>query len=122
MQQSSANAALDVYMVAGLEFALAFALIAGFLRKTAYVGGIALSLLIWAVPEGFGGPYEPGTFDVGVGIVYALGLLTLLSLEASREANRGTIDAWIERRIPAWSRWAEVVKQRHASLGSKTES
>ncbi len=117
VQQSSANAALDVYAVAGLEFALAFALIAGFLRKTAYVGGIVLSLLIWAVPEGFGGPYEPGTFDIGVGIIYAMALLILLTLETSREANRGTFDAWIERRIPAWSRWAEVVQQRHSSSG-----
>ena len=118
VQQSSANATLDVYAVAGLEFALAFACIAGFLRKSAYVGGIALSLLIWAVPEGFGGPYDPGTFDIGTGIIYAFALLVLLSLEVNREANRGTFDAWIELRIPSWSRWAEVVKQETASPGT----
>jgi uncharacterized membrane protein YphA (DoxX/SURF4 family) len=111
VQQASANASLDVYAVMGLEFALTFALVAGFLRKTAYVGGIALSLLIWAVPEGFGGPYGPGTFDIGVGIVYAFFFLSLLALEASPEANRGTLDAMIERRVPAWSRWAEIVPQ-----------
>lgn len=121
VQQSNANAVLDVDLVAGLEFALAFALIAGFLRKTAFTGGIALSLLIWAVPEGFGGPYAPGTFDIGTGIVYAIAFLMLLALEVDCQANVGTLDARIERRIPSWSRWAEVVKQRPATSmgGSK---
>lgn len=111
VQQSNANAAADVFLTAGLEFALAFALIAGVLRKTAYMGGISLSLMIWAVPEGFGGPYEPGTFDIGTGIIYAMAFLMLLALEVDQGANFGTLDAWIERRIPTWSRWAEVVKQ-----------
>jgi uncharacterized membrane protein YphA (DoxX/SURF4 family) len=111
IQQTAANASFDVYTVAGLEFGLAFSLVAGFLRKTAYFGGIALSLLIWAVPEGFGGPYGPGTFDIGVGVIYALGFLLLLALEVSPHANRGTLDAWIERRLGGWSRVSEVVHQ-----------
>lgn len=115
VHQTSASAALDVSLAAGLEFALAFALFAGFLRKLAYFGGIALSLVIWAVPEGFGGPYVPGTFDIGTGIVYALAFLILLALEVSQDASRGTLDARIERRIPGWARWAEVVPQRCSS-------
>jgi nitrite reductase (NO-forming) len=109
VRQTSANAAFDVYLVTGLEFALAFALIAGFLRKLAYLGGIFLSLLIWSVPEGFGGPYYSGTFDIGTGVVYALAFLFLLALETSRDSSRGTLDAWIGRRIRGWSRWSEVV-------------
>ena len=115
VRQSSASAALDVSLVAGLEFALAFALFTGFLRKIAYIGGIALSLLIWAVPEGFGGPYVPGTFDTGTGIVYALALLVFVALEVSPDSSRGTLDARIARRIPGWARWAEVVPQRRSS-------
>lgn len=122
VHQTSAQAALDVYIVAVLEFGLAFALIAGFLRKAAYLGGIALSLLIWAVPEGFGGPYDPGTFDVGVGLIYGLAFVFLLVLEIDREANRGTLDAWVERRVSGWSRWAEVVRQGHEQVGIVTES
>ncbi len=121
VQQSSAHAVLDTYAVAALEFALAFALIGGFLRKSAYLGGIALSLLIWTVPEGFGGPYETGTFDIGTGVVYAIALLFLLALEVDPESNRGTLDAWIERRVASWSRWAEVVKQSRDSVGGSQE-
>jgi nitrite reductase (NO-forming) len=115
VHQTSASAALDVSLVAGLEFALAFALFTGFLRKLAYIGGIALSLLIWAVPEGFGGPYVPGSFDIGTGLVYALAFLLLLALEVSHDSSRGTLDARIERRIPGWDRWAEVVPQRRST-------
>lgn len=111
VQQTSTYAALDVYGVAALEFALAFALIGGFLRKTAYVGGVALSLVIWAVPEGFGGPYETGTFDIGTGVVYALAFLFLMALEVNPHSNRGTLDRWIESRVPSWSRWSEMVSE-----------
>jgi nitrite reductase (NO-forming) len=123
VQQASTNSVSDVYAVAGLEFAVSFALIAGFLRKTAYFGGIALSLLIWAVPEGFGGPYNPGTFDIGVGVVYAMAFLFLLALEADRDANRGTLDSWLGRRFSGWSRWAEVAEQAAVSAeGQQAEA
>ncbi len=39
-----------VYLTGVLELALGLALILGFMRKVAYLGGIALSLFIWAVP------------------------------------------------------------------------
>ena len=50
-----------VYGTGLLEMVLAFSLVFGFLRKIAYVGGFVLSFFIWAVPEGFGGPYGPGS-------------------------------------------------------------
>ncbi len=115
VQQATDYSVFDVDVVAGLEFALAFALVAGFLRKSAYIGGIALSLLIWAVPEGFGGPYETGSFDIGTGVVYAMAFLFLIALEISSDANRGTLDEFFERRVSRWSGWAEVVKQTPAS-------
>ncbi len=49
---------LFTWAVGVMELLLAFALIFGFARKFAYFGGIALSLIIWTVPEGFGGPYH----------------------------------------------------------------
>lgn len=106
--QAQQYAALDVGVVTFLELALCVSLILGLLRKTAYLGGIGLSLFIWAVPNGFGGPYNVGTFDVGVGVIYAIAFLFLLVLDADPSAKVGTVDGWIERRWPGWARWAEV--------------
>lgn len=106
--QSQQYAALDVSVVAFLEFALSASLLLGFLRKPAYLGGIGLSLLIWAIPEGFGGPFELGTFDIGVGVIYAIAFVFLLVLDAEPSARVGTLDGLLERRWPGWARWAEV--------------
>jgi uncharacterized membrane protein YphA (DoxX/SURF4 family) len=74
--QATNSGTAIVYTVGSLEVALGLALVLGFMRKYAYVGGIVLSLLIWAVPEGFGGPYGAGTgaTDIGTGIIYALAM------------------------------------------------
>lgn len=106
--QVSSGAQFWVYLVGILELAIAFALIAGFMRKTAYFGGILLSLFIWAVPEGFGGAYGPGATDIGTGIVYAMVFLFLLVLNATHGTNPYTLDAKIEKKIPRWKTVAEV--------------
>lgn len=108
LAQANSNGGVDVALVAGLEFLLALALVLGLLRKVAYIGGFALSLLVWATAEGFGGPYDPGTFDVGAGIVYAIAFLFLLVLDGALPFDPFTLDARIERRWPKWTSWAEV--------------
>lgn len=104
---AAGNPAIFVYAIGLLELALAFALIFGFMRKMAYGGGIALSLLIWAVPEGFGGPYGPGSTDVGTGIVYAIAFLFLFALALYRRQDRLSLDALIGRKIRWWKKIAE---------------
>lgn len=52
---ASAYPALIVYLCGLTKLALAFPLIAGFMRKLFYGNGFVLSLLIWMAPEGFGG-------------------------------------------------------------------
>lgn len=106
--QASSNPALIVYSTGALELLLAFCLIAGFARKTAYGGGAILSLLIWAVPEGFGGPYGPGATDIGTGIVYAMAFLFLIILNASNGTNPYSLDSIIEKKIKWWKVLAEV--------------
>jgi hypothetical protein len=59
------------------------ALVTGFLRKTAYLAGIMLSLMIWAIEEGFGGPYGPGSADIGAAIMYAFVLIAIIIVERS---------------------------------------
>jgi rusticyanin len=108
LSQANAYGPLDVALVGSFEFFLAVALIAGLLRKTAYLVGLILSLSIWAIPEGFGGPYDPGTFDIGVGIVYAIGFLFLIALDADPTSRAQTLDEKIEKRWPRWAAIAEV--------------
>ena len=108
--QATANPAGIVDTTGALELALGIALVFGLGRKLAYAGGTALSLLIWAVPEGFGGSYGPGTTDVGVGVVYAMLFLGLAILNATYGPSRWSLDAQIERRWPGWARIAEFAR------------
>ncbi|MCI4363080.1 MAG: DoxX family protein [Thermoplasmata archaeon] len=107
--QANGNPSLIVYTVGILELALGIAVVAGLLRKVAYVAGVALSLLIWAVPEGFGGPYSPGAggTDVGAGVIYALLFLALIVFNSVYGVSRYSLDYYIEGRFPSWARLAE---------------
>ncbi len=106
--QTAQNPALWVYLTGTLELAIAFALILGFARKLAYGGGVVLSLFIWAVPEGFGGPYGPGATDIGTGVIYAFAFLLFMVLNATYGPSRYSLDRLLERHWPAWSRIAEI--------------
>jgi uncharacterized membrane protein YphA (DoxX/SURF4 family)/ribosomal protein S18 acetylase RimI-like enzyme len=103
------NAPLIVYTVGGLEVALGLALVLGLMRKVAYAGGVVLSLLIWAVPEGFGGPYQTGAggTDVGTGVIYAIAFLGLILINATYGPSRWSLDYYIEGRFPRWASLAE---------------
>jgi nitrite reductase (NO-forming) len=107
--QATSNSTLIVYTVGTLEIALGLALLLGFMRKIAYLGGVILGLLIWAVPEGFGGPYQTGGggTDIGTGIIYAIALLGLIVINATYGPSRYSLDYYIERRFPGWARVAE---------------
>ena len=109
VSQATSNSTLIVYTVGALEVILALALLLGFMRKVAYVGGVVLSLLIWAVPEGFGGPYGSGAggTDVGTGIIYAIAFLGLIVINASYGPSRWSLDYYIEKRFPRWALVAE---------------
>lgn len=106
---SQATANTIVYTVGILEFVLGLALILGLMRKVAYLGGVVLSLLIWAIPEGFGGPYQTNTggTDVGTGVIYAIAFLGLIVINATYGSSRLSLDYYIERRFPGWARIAE---------------
>ena len=101
------NAAPFVYGIGILEVSLGMALVLGVLRKLACIGGVLLSLLIWSVPEGFGGPYGPGSTDVGTGIVYSFVFLSLIMINAMSGPSKYSLDYFIERRLPSWKRAAE---------------
>ena len=101
------NAAPFVYGIGILEISLGVALVLGVVRKLAYIGGLILSLLIWAVPEGFGGPYGPGSTDIGTGIAYSFVFLSLIIINAMSGTSKYSLDYLIERKFPSWKRVAE---------------
>ena len=104
---TTGNAAAVIYTVGSLEIALGLALVLGLLRKVAYIGGMVLSLLIWAIPEGFGGPYGPGSTDIGTGVIYSFVFLSLIIINATYGPSKYSLDSFLEKRNPAWKRIAE---------------
>lgn len=108
-----ANPALFGYVIAGLELFLGAFLILGLLRKIVYGIGTAYGLLLWSIPEGFGGIYSlPATgfipVSIGTGIVYAFVFFFLALLSATYGRNMYTLDAVIEQDIGWWEKLAEI--------------
>lgn len=89
------------------ETGLALCLLLGLARRLGYTAGAIYTLLIWAVGEGFGGPYTPGTTDVGTGIVYALLFVTLLAFAPPARRERLAVDRLLVPRWPWWRFLAE---------------
>jgi uncharacterized membrane protein YphA (DoxX/SURF4 family) len=105
---TSSNPAFYVYGTGVLEIVLSFCIIVGFSRKPAYTVSLFLSLVIWSVPEGFGGPYGPGSTDIGTGIVYAIVSLLLLLINATFGPSRYSLDFFVEKKWPRWKKIAEL--------------
>src|SRR5205814_7081932 len=81
----SVNPLLFARMLATTETVIAAFLILGIFSNLTYIVGIFLSLGIWSIPEGFGGPYLPGqTTDLVTAFPYALRFVMLLCLYAER--------------------------------------
>lgn len=102
------NPAFFAYFIAVLETLLAISLILGIARKLGYGGGFFLSLLIWTVPEGFGGPYGPSSTDIGTGIIYAFVFVFLAVISSLYGANKYTLDYYIEKKFKKWKTIAEI--------------
>jgi uncharacterized membrane protein YphA (DoxX/SURF4 family) len=90
-----------------LEVALGVALVPGFMPRIAYLGGIIFSLLIWAIPEGFGGPYGPGSTDIETGIIYSFVFLSLIIINTISGPSKYSLDFLLERKCRFWKRLAE---------------
>ena len=95
-----------------IELFLGCALVLGFLRKSAYLCGIMLSLMIWSIVEGFGGPYGPGSTDVGAAIMYAFIFFAIIVVERSSNYNRYSLDVLIERKLNGWKHLAEFYEDK----------
>jgi thiosulfate dehydrogenase (quinone) large subunit len=96
------------YMVAVLETLVAVAVITGFARKLTYISSAVFSVVIWAVAEGFGGPYMSGSSDIGTAVIYAVVFMGLLCLAYYAGTSRFSVDYYLERHISWWWKVAEM--------------
>ena len=94
------------YASALTETAIAVALLTGFARKSVYLLGAGYSLMIWAVGEGFGGPYQSGSTDVGAAIIYTF-VFASLYVADRYGPDAASLDFYLEQRVSWWSRVAE---------------
>ena len=91
------NPPFFAYLTAAVETALAAFLLLGLLTQLTCVVGFTWSLAIWAIPEGFGGPYKPGdSTDVGTALLYALMFAVLFAVAAGRYY---ALDRWLTPRL-----------------------
>ena len=95
------------YLVGTSEVLLGLALVFGFARKLSYTLGMMLSLVIWSIPEGFGGPYGPSSTDIGTGIIYAMVFICLILINTEFGSSHMSLDKLIEKRVKWWHRIAE---------------
>jgi hypothetical protein len=63
-------------------------------------------VVIWAVAEGFGGPYGSGSTDIGAAVMYAVVFLALYGLD-TLVRRAWTLDEHIEQRVSWWRTIAE---------------
>ena len=95
------NPSLFAYAIAITETALALCFILGAFTNLACVAGILLSLGVWTVAEGFGGPYIAGqTVDVGTALPYAILCAVLLCVSAGQYYG---LDRRLARRLGRFS-------------------
>ena len=91
------NPLLFARIEATTETALAVFLILGIFSNLTFITGIFLSLGIWAIPEGLGGPYVPGqSTDIGTAFPYALLFALLLFLSAGSYYG---LDRWLTSKL-----------------------
>lgn len=95
------------YGTTAVEIVIATCLLTGLLRRPLYLLGVGFSLFLWSVPGGLGGPYGPGTVDLGPGIINALLFIALLHLESTTGSPRLALDGLVGRYRPSWRRWVE---------------
>jgi nitrite reductase (NO-forming) len=104
----SSSPAAAYYSIGAIEILLGLVLIVGFLRKPVYIVGILYSLMIWGVAEGFGGPYGPGSTDIGTAVIYAFVFVAMIIAEKSAKFGDYSLDALIIRRWNNWKRLSEL--------------
>ncbi len=94
------NPHVFAYLVAIGETALALGLILGLFSNLTDLVGVLLAFIIWSTAEGFGGPYTPGSTDIGASVIY---ILVFLGFYLSRAGLWLDLDSCLTPRLGRWS-------------------
>jgi uncharacterized membrane protein YphA (DoxX/SURF4 family) len=93
---------LFAVLTAVAETAICLSLLLGIAQRAGFAFGTGLGLLIWAVGEGFGGPYMSGSTDIGCAIMYSvLFAALLLAVPRATRAAAPSLDSRLVARWPA---------------------
>jgi thiosulfate dehydrogenase [quinone] large subunit len=84
-----------------IEVAISLSLIFGIARRLNYFLAAIFSFLLWAVAEGFGGPYVSGSTDVNAGIIYVMVFILLYVVDGIIPPSL-SIDAYLKKHISWW--------------------
>jgi nitrite reductase (NO-forming) len=87
---------LFAHILAVAESLIAIFLIVGAFTNLVCFLGSFLSLGIWTVGEGLGGPYMNGSTDISASIIYVMMFVVLAAMAAGAY---GGVDAWLRPRL-----------------------
>ncbi|HEY2215622.1 MAG TPA: hypothetical protein VGH31_11235 [Acidimicrobiales bacterium] len=96
------------YGLATAESVVAVSLLTGIGFRWVCGGGAVLSLLIWSTAEGFGGPYGPGSTDVGTSVAYVVVFGLLWWSDAGSRLSLA----------PYVGGWRTLLSNRRAAVGT----
>jgi thiosulfate dehydrogenase (quinone) large subunit len=96
----SVNPHLFAFLVSVGETGIALGLLFGALSNLTCLVGILLSVSIWSTAQGFGGPYGPGSTDIGVSIIY---VLVFTGLFLSNAGLTFGVDRYLASALGSWS-------------------
>jgi uncharacterized membrane protein YphA (DoxX/SURF4 family) len=93
------NPTLFAHMIALGETAVALGLILGLFSNLTYIVGAALAMGIWTTAEGLGGPYGPGSTDIGAAIIY---VFVMAGLWTAHAGATWSIDRRLHNHLGRW--------------------
>jgi thiosulfate dehydrogenase [quinone] large subunit len=97
----SSNQLLIGILVIIIEVAIAVSLLVGLARRLNYALAAVFSFLIWAVGEGFGGPYVAGKTDINAAIIYVIVFILLYVVDGVIPPS-WSLDSLLTKRISWW--------------------
>ncbi len=105
---------LFAYVVAVAETLVAVGLILGVFSNLTNLGGALLSLVIWSTAEGFGGPYVPGSTDIGSAVIYIFVFADLFLVNAGLVYG---LDRWLSPALGVWGFLASGSSGKRSARG-----
>ena len=95
-----------VFFAIIVEFLIGLFLILGLFKKFLYIAGAVYSIAIWLTISQFGGPYIPGTLDIGATPFYFLLFLLLIFTDRNFNTYDKSLDKIIKKKHKIWQKIA----------------